>query len=118
LKGDKKQMKTIKTEIKLYSYDELSEESKNKAFEEHKYFLECNPSDYETEDENGNIMKKYDNMDEWTEADIKEYVQDSININEYLFFESGEMANITHFTGKHEKAGTTEFFFNGEVYLI
>jgi hypothetical protein len=107
-------VKTIKTEVKLYSYDELSEESKNKAFENHKYFLECNPSQYE--DKNGVVQ--YDNMDEWTQQDIKEFVEDSINANEYLFFESGEMAHITHFTGKHEKAGKTEFYFNGNVYLI
>ena len=109
-------MKTI--EINLYSYDELNEEAKNKAFNEHKYFLECNPQTYEDEDEDGNIITKYDNMDEWTQEDIKEYVEDSININKYLYFENGEMANITHFTGKHEKAGTTEFYFLGKTYLI
>lgn len=102
-----KMVKTIKTEIKLYEYDELNEESKNKAFAEHENFLR-----------EGNIIKKYDNMDEWTEEDIKEYVEDSIRLNEYLFFESGEMAHICTYTGKQEKAGTTEFYFQGKTYII
>jgi hypothetical protein len=111
-------MKMIKTEIKLYEYDELGKEGKEKAFNDHKYFLECNPEEYETEDEQGNIIKKYDNMEEWTDEEIKDYVEDSININEYLFFESGKMAHITHFTGDHEKTGTTEFYFNGQTYIL
>lgn len=111
-------MKTIKTEIKLYDYDELSEESKEKAFHKHEDFLRSYPAEYEYEDKEGNIIKKYDNMDEWTDEEIKDYVEDSIRINEYLFFESGEMAHITHFTGKHEKAGTTEFYLNGKIYIL
>jgi len=85
-------MKTIKTEIKLYKYDELEKESKEKAFNEHKDFLRSN--------------------------EIKEDVEESIRINEYWFFECGEMAHTTHFTGKHEKAGTTEFYFQGKTYII
>lgn len=112
-------MKKINVEINLYKYEELETEAKLKAFEEEKYFLECNPSDYETEDENRNIIKKYDNMEKWTEKEIKEYVEDSININDYLFFENGEIANVTHYTGKHEKAGTTEFqIMDSDTILI
>jgi len=111
-------MKTIQIEIKLYSYNELSEKGKEKAFNEHENFLRDNPLTYETEDENGNIIIKYDNMDEWTQKDIKDYVEESININEYLFFESGDMAHVVHFTGKHEKAGKIEFYFQGKTYLI
>ena len=107
-------MKTIKAEIKLYEYDELDEKTKEKVFDEHEQFLRENPQTYE--DNEGN--EKYDNMDEWTQEDIKEYVEDNIRINEYLFFENGEMANITHFTGKHEKAGTTEFYFGGKTYIL
>jgi hypothetical protein len=110
-------MKTIKTEIKLYEYGELNEKAREEAFNTHKNFLECNPAEYEDEDERGNIIKKYNNMEEWTEEEIKEYVEDSINGNEYLFFESGEMAHITHFTGG-EKTGTIEFYFNGQTYII
>ena len=107
-------MKTIKTDINLYSYDELDEGAKEKAFNEHEEFLRETPQTYE--DDEGN--EKYDNMNKWTQEDIREYVEDSIKINEYLFFENGEMANITHFTGKHEKTGTTEFYFCGKTYIL
>lgn len=83
-------MKKIKIELELFKYDELEGEAKKKAFDEHYIFLSSIPYDYETEDE------------------IKEYVEDSITINEYLFFKNGEMADITHYTGKHPKEGKTE----------
>ena len=111
-------MKTIKTEINLYEYDELNEKATERAFNEHEEFLNLNPSTYEEEDENGEIITKYDNMSKWGQEDIKSYVEESIKINEYLFFESGEMAHITHFTGEHEKAGKTEFYFSGKTYEI
>lgn len=111
-------MKTIKTEINLYEYDELNWKAKEKAFNEHEVFLRCHSGEYEEEGENGEIIVKYDNMDEWSAEDIKDFVEDSIRINEYLFFESGEMAHICHFTGKHEKAGTTEFYFQGKTYIL
>jgi hypothetical protein len=118
MKGEKTKMKTIQTEIKLYEYEELSKDAKDKAFAEHEDFLRWHPAEYEEEDEAGNIITKYDNMDEWIEEEIKEHVEESIRINEYLFFENGEMAHITHFVGEHEKAGTTEFYFNGKTYII
>ena len=108
----------IKIEIKLYKYDELKKDAKKLAFETQEYFLRCNPSTYEDEDEEGNIIEKYDNMEEWKEEDIKEYVEESLRINNYLFFEDGEQAHITHFTGKHKKAGTTEFYFLGKTYIL
>jgi hypothetical protein len=102
-------MKTIKAEINLYSYDELKEESKEKAFNEHKDFMDSLEEEYENEE--GILIKEYSDHN-------KEEVEDSLRINKYLFFESGEMAHIIHFTGKHEKAGTTEFYFNGKTYLL
>jgi hypothetical protein len=100
-------MKTIKAEINLYEYDELKDKSREKAFNEHLDFLYMvNTGE---DDEDLNTLK---------ENELKEYVEDSLRINEYLFFESGEMAHITHFTGKHEKAGTTEFYFNNKTYVL
>ena len=83
-------MKTIKIEIKLYSYNELNEEAKNKASEEHEEFLRENLDTYEEENENGDIITKYDNMSKWTQEDIKDYVEESINANKYLFFETAK----------------------------
>ena len=107
-------MKTIKTEIVLYNYEELKEESKEKAFNEYANFYYENPSEYENE--NGEMV--YDDYETYTPEEFKEFIEESILINEYMFFENGEMANITHFTGKHEKTGTTEFYFHGKTYII
>jgi hypothetical protein len=35
-----------------------------------------------------------------------------------LFFQSGELAHITQYTGKHEKSGVIEFHFMGETIRI
>jgi len=103
-------MKEINVKIKLYKYEELNEVGKEHAFEEHFDFLCSNPSDYE--DENGDMVFQ-------TEEDYtREIVEESININEYLFFIDGNMADTIHYVGKHEKAGITEFTFGGEVYEI
>jgi hypothetical protein len=102
-------MKTIKAEINLYSYEELKEEAKEKAFNEHKEFLDNLGEEYENE--KGELIKEY------REHEFEE-VEESLRINEYLFFENGEMAHIIHFTGKHKKAGTTEFYFNGKTYVL
>ena len=111
-------MKKLNIEIELYEYDELDEKAKEKAFCEHEHFLIENPSTYEDEDENGNIIMKYENIDEWTYQDIKEYVEDSIRINEYLFFKDGSLADITHYTGKHDKVGLTELKLCGNIYIV
>ncbi|GBE19339.1 hypothetical protein BMS3Abin17_00062 [archaeon BMS3Abin17] len=102
-------MKKIKAEIKLYSYEELNEDSKNKAFEKHKDFLDSLEEEYENE--KGEMIKEYIDHD-------KETVEDSININGYLFFSSGDIADCVTYTGKHKKAGTTEFKFMDVVYLL
>ena len=111
-------MKTINININLYKYEELNEEAKEKAFDEHLSFLCSIPYEYETEDEDGNIIQKTENILKWNYEELKFYVEDSININEYLFFESGEMANITHYTGKHIKSGKTELKFLNKVYEV
>ena len=102
-------METIKTEIKLYEYDELEEKAKERAFNEHKEFLDSLEEEFENE--KGELIKEYVEHE-------KEEVEDNLRINEYLFFKDGEMADICHFTGKHEKAGKTEFFNKAEKGYI
>lgn len=111
-------MKIINIELKLYKYDELNEKAKAKAFEEHLDFLSSFPYEYEDEDEKGNIIKKEECILDWNDEELKEYVEDSILVNSYWFFENGEKAHTTHFTGKHEKAGTTELYLNGKTYIL
>jgi len=93
-------MKTIKTEIELYQYDELEEEPRERAFNDHFTFL-CS-----IEEDGG------------TEEEISQDVEESIRANEYWFFKDGKLAYCITYTGKHEKAGTTEFKFQDKVYQI
>lgn len=96
--------------IKIYEYDELSEDAKIKAFEDHAYFIECNPQEYE--DNEGNI--KRDDYSKWSEQEFKEYVEENIRINEYLFFANGEQAHATTYT----KTNKTILKLFGEEYEV
>ena len=103
-------MKNVTIKIILYEYDELEENAKEKAFNEHYYYLCSNPADYEYEE--GNI--KYMTEEEHT----KEYVEDHIKMNEYLVFKNGKMAYTVKYCGEHEKAGITELKLYGVTYII
>lgn len=48
----------------------------------------------------------------------EEAVKETIEANEYLFYADGELANVTHYCGKHEKAGITEVKFHGETFEL
>ena len=111
-------MYKVKVEIELFEYEELSGSAKEKAFEDHEYFLRCNPMEYEDEDKDGKIITKYDDMNTWSREEIKDCVEDSIKANEYLFYSNGTMAAITHYTGKHEKAGKTELKIQDKLYEV
>ena len=100
-------MKTVK--INLYSFDELMEESKNRAINEAIIFL--NNDLIDIEDESGNMQEEYF---EHTEEDAEEFIR----INDYLFFKNGELANVTEYTGIHPRAGQTELILKGEVFNI
>ena len=96
--------KEIKVNLKLYSYEELKEDAKEKAFNEHETFLYSVEEDF--------------NMNNLNSKELKEYVEDSILCNEYLFFSNGKLANCTTYTGKHEKTGITELNFHGKTYTL
>ena len=98
-------MKTIKAEINLYEYGELKDGAREKAFYEHKDFLDSQKEEYENEE--GVLISEYLEHN-------KEEVEESIKANEYLFFENGEIAHTIHF----DKTGTTEFYFNGKTYIL
>lgn len=82
--------------ISLYSFSELSKDAQETAINSHREFMESNRQEWEENDE-------------FTD----EYVQENIEINEYLFFQDGELAHCTTYTGNHEKSGITEFHFHG-----
>lgn len=94
-----------KAEITLYEFDELDETSKQSAIFEHLNFLDSEPEEFENEQ--GELVREYM---EHTEEDTIE----SIRLNRYYFFSNGDIADCTTYTGKHPKAGKTEFKFKGE----
>jgi len=107
-------MKEINIKLKLYTYEELGALEKLRVLYDQKEELYNNPPDYE--DKDGNIC--FEDINSWTDKEIKEYLEDFLKINEYLFFESGELANTTRYVGKHPKAGITELLFMNKVYVI
>ena len=107
-------MKKINIDLELFSYEELREEAKAKAYQEHEEFIFSCPPDYENEQ--GEMVQE--DLSKWSCDELKEYVEDSIRLNEYLFFRTGELANITKYTGEHEKRGKTELKFLGKIYEV
>lgn len=96
-------------QINLYSFSELSETAQQKAVFEHQDFLDSVP--IECENEEGEMVN------EWHEHSEAEAIE-SIEINEYLFFADGSLANVTNFCGKHPKAGQSFLKFAGQEYAI
>lgn len=116
-------MKTANIIINLYSFDELNDNAKEKAINDHRMFLLeiMQPEDFISGD------PEYDTPEELEKAYNSEYdyylfnddpIIESIECNEYLFFENGELARTIHYCGKHENAGKTSFVFNGAEYWI
>jgi hypothetical protein len=109
--------------IKLYSFSELSEKAKRKAIEDHREFLlsTMKPEDfisgiaeYDTPEE---LQKNYEAEYNYYLFDDRPIVED-IEVNDYLFFENGEIAHTITYRGNHPLAGETHFIFNGVDYLI
>ena len=97
-------METLK--IKLYKFDELSDEAKEKAIYEALNILDSEPIEYENE--SGEMVNEYV---EHTE----EYAKEFILINDYLFFKNGTLAHTVTYCGNHPKKGQSEFFIHGEI---
>lgn len=109
--------------IKLYSFSELSEKAKRKAIEAHREFelsimrpddFISGVAEYDTPEE---LQKTY-------EAQYNYYLMNDepiieiIEVNDYLFFENGELAHIVHYCREHPLSGETHFIFNGVDYII
>jgi len=99
-----------KVTINIYEYSELNSKAKERAISEHEAFLLSIGNEFENE--NGEIVREYPNEIELTE------VIDSIEANEYLFYSDGDLANVTHYCGKHPKSGITELKLGTEIYQV
>lgn len=109
--------------IKLYELDELGEKARARAIDEHRNFMleTMYPEDFKSGD------PQYDTPEELEKAYNAEYdyismndepVIESIECNEYLFFEDGELAHVTHYCGKHPLSGQTWLKYHGSEYRI
>lgn len=101
-----------KVEINLYSVNELNEDARVMAIEQHKEFL---LSIYSDEDFDESLNMTYSNYEDGLD---NEYIMEEIEANDYLYFFNGTLANTTYYFGKHEKAGTNELKLFNEVYII
>ena len=101
-----------KVQINLYSVNELNEDARAMAIEQHKEFL---LSIYSDEDFDESLNMTYSNYEDGLD---NEYIIEEIEANDYLYFFNGELANVTYYCDKHEKAGTNELKLFNEVYII
>jgi hypothetical protein len=99
----------LHTTINLYSFRDLSKDVQTNVINEHRDFLESLP--VSIEDEDGNLV---DEFEQYTDDDVIE----AIEANQYLYFKNGKLTSCTTYTGKHEKAGITEFRLHGDTYNI
>jgi hypothetical protein len=107
-------MRIAKVEIPLYTIDELEESAREKAIREHREFLLCVSDASDFEDNNSAYLEWFNDVESNDEP-----VLESIRINEYLFFENGEFAEVVDYTKDHPtKAGITELKLFGQVYKI
>lgn len=86
-------MKIVK--IKAYKYEELNERAKDKFINE-MYDI---PFDYDIEDENGELIRKYDFFGEWELSEQIEFCE----MNEYLFDEYGRTINYLTIDERSQK---------------
>ena len=90
-----------KVTINLYEFNELNEKAKTLAISEHYDFL-CSIGQWDEENDN--------------EAD--ECIKENIEANDYLFYSDGELADVTQYCGKHEKAGLIELKLGNDIYQV
>lgn len=98
-------MKTVNVEIELLEFDELGSKPREYAIREHRAFLILI----------GDYLFDEDFVIEEEEID---YLVNDIKLNEYSFYANGDIADVKHYCGKHEKAGTSELKLNGKIYQI
>lgn len=109
--------------IKLYSFSELSEKAKRKAIEDCREFelSVMRPEDfimgiaeYDTPEE---LQKAYEAKYDYYAMNDEPLIE-IIEVNDYLFFENGELAHTVRYCRSHPLSGETHLIFNGTDYII
>ena len=98
-------MKTATLKICLFQFDELSKTAQKKAIEQHADFMEQEGQEYENE--KGELVTSY-------ERPTDDVVVDNIEINEYYFYEDGNLAH----TIKNTSTGETHYISKKHKVLI
>lgn len=116
-------MKTVKVEIEIFKFDELSDYVKSIVIQKQRCFLLYSMSveDYKnmTEEQlNGEspincYLNEYKNIEENDEPVIE-----SINASGYWFFKDGKYAGVVEFCGNHPRKGESILNFKGKEYII
>lgn len=103
-------------EVITYNLDELPEASKNKAIQDHLNFL--NSEGIICENEAGELETEYDYLDNSSDDDIKEVI-DNIDANEYEYDFNGELVAITTYLKSNKPTGKKSIRINKqEIDLI
>lgn len=110
-------MKT--TMINLYSFSELNEKAKESAISEHRAFelSIMQPSDFirgNTDFDTPEKLQQEYNTQYTYYLENDEPIIESIELNDYLFFADGSLANCVTYCGNNE----TELNIGGETYKI
>ena len=114
-------MKQAIITLNLYTLDELNEAARARAIEDHRHWLLNNMT---VEDFEGCGDPELDTPESMYNEEYNyiltedEGVIESIEINEYLFFENGEMAWTINYCGNHPRAGESVLRFGGKEYSI
>ena len=105
-------MKTINIAVTIYTIDELEDEARELAIQEHRDFL-VDVFNEDMYDECFEMtQEKYE--EELTEEDVVE----NIKINDYRYYANGEMARTLRYTGKHPRSGEHVLIHNNVEYSI
>ena len=99
-----------KVSINLYELSELNQEAKRRAIKEHKQFLIDMYQDNDYDESFNMTQSKY------AKQLLKVDIIESIEINEYLFFSDGSMAQTCLYIGSHINAGKHIFTFKNVDY--
>lgn len=110
--------------VTVYKLEELSDSARQYAIDEHRSFLldEMQPSDFISGD------PEYDTpemLQEVFESEYEAYATDddiiieSIEANEYMFFDNGKIANVCHYCKNHPtRPDQTWINYHGTEYRI
>lgn len=101
-----------KVTINLYQFDELFEGAQGLVIERHREFMlrTTFPSDFEYEGDFTATIEDLENNDE--------PIIENIRINDYLFYQTGVLANSVTYCGNHPRAGITELRIGDDVYRL